>query len=508
MKDKTTRRVHKMSNVDFRVLVPIVLYFIFMYFIGIYAAKLLNKVKHKAQGDGSAYMDEYMTGGRDTGGFVLAMTLVATYLSAGSFIGGPGSAYTHGLAWVFLAMAQMPTGYYTLAVLGKKFAIVSRKINANSVTDFLRARYQSKAVVIIASVSIVFFLIAAMSAQWIGAARLLQGSTGLDYTIALAFFGITVVVHTAIGGYRGVVLNDTMQGIVMTISTFALFIAVVVKGGGIANLVQTMRAINPGMITPFGIKEGFMTTPWVTSFWILVGFATIGLPSIAQRAMSYKDSQSLNSGIKVGTLVSIVLLLGMHLVGAFGSTIISVQSGDLVVPTLAVTLFSPVIAGIILSGPLASVMSTVDSQLLVVVGAIVNDLYVNYINPEFGKNPSKVQKLTIGAAVLIGIITFIAAYNPPELMVWLNLFATAGQLSTFLWPTMLGLYWKKANKEGAIASMLVGIGSYVIFNYFLPRPLLMHPIVSSLLLSLVAFVIVSKMTKEPSEEIIQTFWGI
>ncbi|KAF5053093.1 Sodium/pantothenate symporter [anaerobic digester metagenome] len=269
-----------------------------------------------------------------------------------------------------------------------------------------------------------------------------------------------------------------------------------------------MRAINPGMITPFGIKEGFMTTPWVTSFWILVGFATIGLPSIAQRAMSYKDSQSLNSGIKVGTLVSIVLLLGMHLVGAFGSTIISVESGDLVVPTLAVTLFSPVIAGIILSGPLASVMSTVDSQLLVVVGAIVNDLYVNYINPEFGKNPSKVQKLTIGAAVLIGIITFIAAYNPPELMVWLNLFATAGQLSTFLWPTMLGLYWKKANKEGAIASMLVGIGSYVIFNYFLPRPLLMHPIVSSLLLSLVAFVIVSKITKKPSKEIIQTFWGI
>jgi len=107
-----------MDSIKWSVLIPIVVYFSLMYLIGIYAAKLLNKVT-KLRGDGSQYMEEYMTGGRDTGGFVLAMTLVATYLSAGSFIGGPGTAYTIGLAWVFLAMTQMPTGYYTLSVLGK-----------------------------------------------------------------------------------------------------------------------------------------------------------------------------------------------------------------------------------------------------------------------------------------------------------------------------------------------------------------------------------------------------
>ncbi|WP_312906891.1 sodium/pantothenate symporter [Tissierella praeacuta] len=498
-----------MNNLNFQVLIPIVIYFIAMYFIGIYAAKLLNNVKRSKTSDGSEYMDEFMTGGRDTGGFVLAMTLVATYLSAGSFIGGPGTAYTHGLAWVFLAMAQMPTGYYTLAVLGKKFAIVSRKINANSITDFLRIRYESEAVVIISSLSIIFFLIAAMSAQWIGAARLLQGSTGIDYTIALAFFGITVVVHTAIGGYRGVVLNDTMQGIVMTISTLTLFVMILIKGGGIPNIIQNMKAIDPGMITPFGVQDGFMTKPWVTSFWILVGFAVIGLPSVSQRAMSYKDSKSLNAGIKYGTVVSLLILIGMHLIGAFGSTLVfGIESGDLVVPTLAVTLFPSVLAGIILSGPLAAVMSTVDSQLLVVVGAIVNDLIINYIKPNLSKDPHKVSRWTIGWAVIIGTIIFIVAMEPPELMVWLNLFATAGQLSTFLWPTILGLYWKKANKEGAISSMVVGIGSYIVYNYYLPRPLGLHAIVPSLVLSLITFIVVSKVTRPPSKQTIQTFWGI
>ncbi len=497
-----------MDSIKWSVLIPIVVYFSLMYLIGIYAAKLLNKVT-KLRGDGSQYMEEYMTGGRDTGGFVLAMTLVATYLSAGSFIGGPGTAYTIGLAWVFLAMTQMPTGYYTLSVLGKKFAIVARKANCNTITDFLRARYQSKAVVILASLSIIFFITAAMAAQWIGAARLLQGSTGLDYKVALLFFGITVVVHTAIGGFRGVVLNDTLQGIVMTISTVALFVMTIAKGGGIANIVQNMKAINPGMISPMGVDPTFTTKAWVTSYWILVGFAVIGLPSVAQRAMSYKDTKSLNAGIKYGTVVSIVLLIGMHLVGAFGSTLVSgIESGDLVVPTLAVSLFPEVIAGIMLAGPLAAVMSTVDSQLLVVVGAIVNDLFINYIKPELAKDAKKVSKISIGTTALMGIITFLLALDPPELMVWLNLFATAGQISTFLWPTILGLYWKKANKEGAIASMLVGMVSYVIFNYNYPRPLGMHAIVASLILSLVAFVIVSKATKEPSKEIIETFWGI
>lgn len=495
-----------MAGINYATLVPIIIYFIGIYFIGVYASKHLAKVQ--AGGD-AEYMGEYMTGGRDTGGFVLAMTLVATYLSAGSFIGGPGTAYTHGLAWVFLAMAQMPTGYYTLAVLGKKFAIVSRKINANTITDFLRVRYDSDAVVILASFSIIFFLIAAMAAQWIGAARLLQGSTGISYTTGLFFFGLTVVIHTAIGGYKGVVLNDALQGIVMTIATLALFITVVVKGGGVATIIQNMKAINPGMITPFGVEQGFMTKPWVTSYWILVGFATIGLPSISQRAMSYKDTKSLNRGIKFGTLVSMAILLGMHLVGAFGSTLVSgISSGDLVLPTLAVQLFPSVIAGIILAGPLASVMSTVDSQLLVVVGAIVNDLIINYLKPELAEDPKAVARRTKGWAVILGVIIFFVAIKPPELMVWLNLFATAGQLSTFLWPTLLGLYWKKANKQGALASMVVGIGSYVFFNYLMPRPLGLHAIVPSLVLSLVAFIIVSNVTERPSDEIIELFWGI
>lgn len=93
-------------------------------------------------------------------------------------------------------------------------------------------------------------------------------------------------------------------------------------------------------------------------------------------------------------------------------------------------------------------------------------------------------------------------------MVWLNLFASAGQISTFLWPTILGLYWKRANKQGALAGMVSGIGMYLFCNYFWTRPLGMHPIAISVAVSLVAFVAVALMTEKPSDKLIAKFWGV
>ncbi len=497
-----------MNNINYGVLIPILLYFLVVFAVGFYSMKFVNEARNSKNKE-NGFMDEYMTGNRGLGGFVLAMTLVTTYLSAGSFIGGPGTAYTQGLGWVFLAMAQMPTGYFTLAVLGKKFAIIARKINAVTITDFLRARYRSDVVVIITSLSIVVFFIAAMAAQWVGASRLLQGSVGLDYNRALTVFGITVIVHTVIGGFRAVTISDTVQGIIMTIATITIFIGTIIAGGGVENIITNMASINEGMITPFGVTEGNMTILWVTSFWILVGFAVVGIPSVSQRAMSYKDTKSLHQGIKYGTIISMILLLGMHLVGAFAITLVSgIDSGDLVIPTLTTQLFPSVVAGILLAGPLASIMSTVDSQLLVASGTIVNDLYTNYINPKIKKDSKKIGKVSILATSVIGIAIYLVAFNPPDLIVWLNLYANAGIISTFLWPIVLGLYWKKANSYGAIASIISGITTYILFSEIWPRPFGLHTIVLALLISLVLFIIVSSITKRPDKETIETFWGV
>ncbi|KUK39473.1 MAG: Sodium/pantothenate symporter, partial [Synergistales bacterium 54_24] len=155
----------------FELLLPMILYLAVVYGLAVYSGRVMAKLK-------VGFVEEYFLGSRAMGGFVLAMTLVATYTSASSFVGGPGVAYNVGLGWVFLAMVQVPVAYFTLGVLGKKFAIVARKIKAVTVTDFLRARYESPAVVIIASLGVIIFLVAAMVAQFIGGARVFEAVTG------------------------------------------------------------------------------------------------------------------------------------------------------------------------------------------------------------------------------------------------------------------------------------------------------------------------------------------
>src|SRR5690606_32023133 len=130
----------------------------------------------------TSFMQEYFLGERSLGGFVLAMTMTATYGSASSFIGGPGTAYTMGLGWVLLAMSQVATGYFVLMILGKKFAIVTRKYKAITIVDYLKSRYNSSVVVILSALSIIIFLFSAMAAQWIGGARLIESLTGISYT--------------------------------------------------------------------------------------------------------------------------------------------------------------------------------------------------------------------------------------------------------------------------------------------------------------------------------------
>ena len=229
----------------------------------------------------------------------------------------------------------------------------------------MKERYESKLLIAIISVSLVFFLIAAMTAQFIGAARLIQGSVGISYQAALAFFGLTVLFYTIIGGFRAVALTDTLQGLIMTAGVALLIVAAIMAGGGVTKIIQGLYAIEPGLISPLGADPGYTSMAWVTSYWILVGFGVIAMPQVATRAMSYRDSASLKSAIIYGTIVSMILLLGMHLLGAFGRVLVGdIASGDLVVPTLTTHLFPNWIAGIVLAAPLAAVMSTVDSQLL------------------------------------------------------------------------------------------------------------------------------------------------
>ena len=490
-----------MSDLNYSVMIPVILYLVFIYCM----AALCNRRLSRSDN----FMEEYFIGSRGMGGFVLAMTLVATYTSASSFIGGPGVAYKMGLGWVLLAMIQVPTAWLTLGVLGKKFAIISRRINAVTVNEVLRARYSSPLVVIAASVSLLAFFIAAMTAQFIGGARLFEGMTGMSYNWGLTIFAATVILYTTLGGFRAVALTDALQGVVMILGTTALLIGIVSAGGGMESIVMKLKAIDPALITPYG-PGGFISKPFIMSFWVLVCFGIIGLPHTAVRCMGYSDSKSMHQAIVIGTFVVSFVMLGMHLCGALGRAIVpDITVGDTIMPLLSLKVLPPVIAGVFLAGPLAGVMSTIDSQLILASATIVKDLYVNYVNPKVLESPEglkKVKFLSLASTAILGVIVFLAAVRPPDLIVWINIFAFGGMQAAFLWPLVLGLYWKKANAKGALASMVFGVGSYIYMVFKVKQFMGMNVIVPTLALALVVFVVVSLATAK-DDDCRELFWN-
>jgi len=493
------------------ILISLILFLILIFVVGVWASRYVRS--------SNAFLQEYFLGGRQLGGFILAMTMTATYGSASSFIGGPGVAYTQGLGWVLLAMSQVVTGYFVLMVLGKKFAIMARKYNAITLIDFLKERYQSPWVVISAAFSIVIFLFSAMAAQWVGGARLIQSLVKIPYESALFIFAFSVLLYVIIGGFRAVALTDAVQGTIMFFGTFILLVATIIAGGGIDQIMSDLVNENPNLVTPYG-ADGNLSATYVSSFWILVGVGVVGLPQVTVRAMSYKSSRAMHRALIVGTIVVGFIMLNMHLIGVFARPILpGIEVGDKVMPLIAQEVLPAWLAGLVLAAPMAAIMSTVDSLLLLVSSAVVKDVYLNFVNPQASKKTVKV--LSIGVTAVLGISVFLLALEPPDLLIWLNLFAFGGLEAAFIWPVVLGLYWSTGNKYGALSSMIVGIGSYIFIDQYskaypafdvhpflqniyqgaeplmnsLPGIMDVHTVVYPVFLSFIAFVIGSFITK-------------
>ena len=311
------------------MIVPLILYFVLIMGIAVW-----GNMASSRKSDTTGFIEEYFIGSRSMGGLVLAMAIITTYTSASSFVGGPGVAYKLGLGWILLSMIQVPTAFLTLGVLGKRFAVIARRTKSVTIADFLRARYRSDAVVILASVALLIFFMASMLAQFIGGARLFESITGMSYQAGLFIFGLTVIIYTTVGGFRAVVLTDMIQGLMMLVASMAILLAVITAGGGAANIMDTLKTIDPGLLTPQGPANS-IPKPFILSFWVLVGFGILGLPQTTQKCLGYKDSKSMHNAMIIGTFVVGFTMLSMHLVGAMGRAVVpGIEIGDLAVPPI------------------------------------------------------------------------------------------------------------------------------------------------------------------------------
>jgi sodium/pantothenate symporter len=479
------------------IIIPLAIYLVLL--IGI-AAWAFNLRRAVGTGGKSA---EYYIAGRGLGWFILVFTLLASAASAGTYIGGPGFGYEWGYGWVLAAMAQVPATLLVLGVLGKKFAIVARKLEALTVTDFLRHRYESHVVVILAAIGIVASLMVYMSAQFVGGGRILQEVTGIPYTWVVIIFAGMVAFYTSVGGFRADALSDMLQGVIMLFGGVVLWVAVLSATGGMTGVTGELSQRHPELLTLPG--PGNFTILLLFSFFVVFGLVPAALPHLTVRAMSYQDTASVHRAIYTGPVIMAIFTLGFIGMGPVARVFFpELAVGDLAVPRMIVDVLPGWVAGALFAAPMAAIMSTVDSMILVVSSAIIRDLYMNYFNPRLPDHiASRLGSLT---SLTLGIIVLVISLRPPQLLEYLVIYAIGGLASTLFIPLVAGLYWKRANATAAILGMVGGMGGYIAFRAFVPTfPI--DPLPITLAISGALYLVGAYLGPPSRREALVKFWG-
>jgi len=482
-----------MTNNQMIMLAIMVVYLIVNAILGLVYSKRQERLSEMS------FDKKYFMGSRGMNGIVLAMTTVATYASVSSFISGPGAAaMTYGFSQAWVAGVQVGAAFLVLGILGKKFAVVSRKTGAVTIAGYLKVRYKSDVLVILTTLLMLVFFVTQMIAQFMGGATLIESMTGLPYWLSLLIFASVVILYTAFGGFSAVVITDTLQGIIMLLGTFLFLFYILRSVGDFDAMAVALDANLPGWDTLTG--TGY-TPGGLLSFWVLVGIGVIGLPQTAVRGMGFKDTKSLHSAMLIGTVAAGVLMIGMHVGGAWAGALIGGQefaSSDYVIPAVIQQIMPVGVAGIFLAAPMAAVMSTVSSLLILASASIVKDLWGTYIvkdNPEkkakFQKN---VSKSSFAVTLLIGVLVFVLTLTPPDIIFWVNLFAMGGLECCFFWPIVGGVFYKKGNKQAAISSSVIGVLVYVISYQFKLTVWGINAVVWGLLAGGIAYFVIGSMT--------------
>lgn len=486
-------------------LLPVFIFMMAMLAVSIY---LRNAAAKKSSGN---FLNEYFTGSRSLGGFVLAMTTVATYSSVSSFVGGPGQAWDIGFGWIYMSVVQVTALFLVLGILGKKMAIVSRKIDAVTVIDVIRHRYQSDLLANLSAIIIVLFFSATMVAQFVGGAKLFEAVTGYSYVVGLVVFGLVVVVYTAVGGFRGVAVTDALCAIAMLVGMFILLVGILQAGGGYEAIMEQITVRRPELLEP--LSGGNMPYTLYISQWMLVGIFTVGLPQSVVRCITYKDTKSLHRAIIIGTVVIGAMNIGMNFIGVLSQGILTEDlaaygnSVDNIMPLAIVRSLSPLVAGITIIGPIAASISTISSLLLTATSSIIKDVYMYEKEKSQQKiSEKKTSMLSQLCTLVLGLIIFFISINPPDVIWKINMFAFGGLETAFFWVLILGMFWKKANKTGAIWAMAGGTVVYCLTMLMGIKIMEIHQILIGIVVSLLCMIIGSYVGKDVDKETLGTYF--
>lgn len=451
-------------------------------------------------------LSDYMLGGRGLGPAVTALSAGASDMSGWMLMGLPGAMYATGLSSVWIAIGLLIGAYANYLIIAPRLRTYTEVANDSiTIPDFLENRFKDRTKIlrfVSASVILVFFTFYA-SAGLVSGGRLFENSFNLDYKIGLFVTVGVVVAYTLFGGFLAVSWTDFVQGCIMFIALVLVPIVAFTDVGGVTETFNTIKQVDASHLDMF---KG-TTILGIISF-LAWGLGYFGQPHIIVRFMAITSIKDLKTSRRIGIGWMTISIIGAMLTGLIGIAYYAknnatLQDPEMVFVTFSNILFHPYITGFLLSAILASIMSSISSQLLVISSAVTEDFYKTF----FRRNASDKELVFIGrlSVLVVAMIAVVLAYHPSDTILTLVGYAWAGFGSAFGPAILLSLYWKRTNKWGVLAGMIVGAVVVIAWVKILSLKAIMYEMVPGFFCSLLTVIVVSLLTKEPVKAVHREF---
>ncbi|HWO78252.1 MULTISPECIES: sodium/proline symporter [Bacillus] len=438
------------------VFIEIIVYIILMLLVGVYFSR--KDLNHA----------DYFLGGNKLPGWALAFSERATGESAYMFLGAVGFIYVSGLSGVWILSGMFLGILFSWLVLAKIFMKETKKYGVYTLTDYIAVRFPKHSNVIrwLSSIIMVFFFTCYLAAQFSGVGKTLYSFSGLNITVGSVIIAVIIIAYSCMGGFMSVVWTDTIQSFLMLISfiivPIAGFIEIRQNNLSISTALSSMGNGADNWFGGFtGVALGAMLFTNLSWFFGWLG----GQPQLSSRFMALRDKKELRTGQKVAIVWTLIVYVGAFLSAIFASVLYKqgeVADSEMILPHMVYDLLPHWVAGIIISGILAAIMSTASSQLLVITTSVSEDI----IHKAMGITikSTTLVKLSRFVVIVSGVVGIVISLASGSIIYNIVSFAWAGVGNTFSAVILLTFFWKKTSGAGVIATIIIGFVSSILWT--------------------------------------------
>lgn len=423
-------------------------------------------IKYQSQKGNQDGLASFLTGGGGLGAFSIAMIAATNSMAGGTMISCPGLGYSTGFTIALVWYAGFLTAAFGLGSVGRKVAILRDRTGAVTFQQLIKLRFQSKKVVGALTITGAFGLIFFTAGQITAGAKIFAAVTGSNaYYLGVLLVIVITVIYTLSGGIKSMAKVASIQGVIMLLATFSIIGILIftnVKNHG--SIENTMRYL--GETFPKAIQANSTFTFWNSLGTALFGGVGLGLvPHALAVTMTYNNHRKLKQGIMISCCIFTLVQGIMCFTGPLAYAVNpNLTTPDYTTIFTASSLLPSWVGGIIFCGIFAAVQSSIAGMCMAGATMLAKDFIIDCLKPN--TSAKEQSRLNMILVLTLSTIATLIALKPSNLSQYIINFALGAIGSSWYFPVLLGLYWKKATSKGVFSSIVGGFSAYVLF-YFL-----------------------------------------